>query len=163
MSTRQRTEPREGSRDNVRNNVESQSGRGKEEKGRQVVEIESRGSFRVVEIRKARVGNGARHESFMQYTEVFGAIYNRDKHVFPIRTTVLLLYRRESSDRDRFSGIVSEARRIAATGYGGGQHAISRVAGCATIKGFDSFIALCYRALIWGSRVVYLVEGDVSL
>lgn len=123
MSTCQRTEPRKGSRDNVRNNVASQSEREKEEKR----EAGRRNRIPRIVLHRgnsqgAGVGHGARRESFMQYTKVSGAIYNRDKHVFPIRTAALLLYRRESSDRDRFSGIASSAL----TGYGSGQHASDR-------------------------------------
>lgn len=97
----------------------------------------------------------------MQYTEVSGAIYNHDKHVFPIRTAAFLLYWRESSDRDRFPGIASSTPNRA-TGYGGGQRANLGAAECATIKGFDSLVELYYRDFILGLYAVYLeVENNV--
>jgi len=79
-----RTEPREGSRDNVRKNVES----------RRMGDRRNRisRSFCVVKSANvsATVGRGQveRNETrkFMQYTKASNSIYNRDKHVFPIRT-----------------------------------------------------------------------------
>lgn len=57
--------------------------------------------------------NGTKRESFMQYTKASSSIYNHDKHVFPIRTP-LLLHRRESSDRDHFSSGIASSEVVPA-------------------------------------------------
>lgn len=73
---------------------------------RGIVEIESPGRFASWNPPPsppsgAARSNGTKRESFMQYTKASSSIYNRDKHVFPIRSACSPVAPARS-DRDRF-------------------------------------------------------------